>query len=90
MVQDISTSRRELVVRVATLELLVADLIDTLWRIDPAVMEQMARDASQDVDIQTHRIASAAVESQRERIASVLNDRSRKLSQRRSKRPQVV
>jgi hypothetical protein len=85
MVHNISTSRRELVVRVATLELLVADLIDLLWRVDPRAMEQVSREAAHDVEIQNSRILAPGVEAQRERIFSVLHDRQRKLKHRRAK-----
>jgi hypothetical protein len=86
MAQDISTSRRELVVRVATLELLVADLIDLLWRIDPKGMEQIAGEAGHDLDTQITRIGPPAVEARRERLFAVLQDRRRKLQHRRGAR----
>ena len=45
MSEDIASSRRDLVARVATLELLVSDLIDLLWKVDPKGMERLADDA---------------------------------------------
>lgn len=86
MDHDISHTRRDLVTRVATLELLVSDLIDILWRVDPRAMEQMARDAAHDLEIQTSRIGPPAVEARRERLYAVLTERGRKLSHRRSPR----
>lgn len=83
MSEDLPASRRDLVGRVATLELLVSDLIDLLWKIDPAAMERLAADASRDLDIQNSRVLAAA-EHQRERLFTVLQDRKRKLGHRRN------
>jgi hypothetical protein len=82
MSEDLASSRRDLVARVATLELLVADLIDLLWRVDPQAMEKLAADAGRDLDIQNSRVLAAA-EHQRERLFTVLAERKRKLSHRR-------
>jgi hypothetical protein len=82
MSEDLPTSRRDLVARVATLELLVSDLIDLLWRIDPQAMERLAGDAARDLEIQNSRVLAAA-EHQRERLFTVLQDRKRKLQHRR-------
>lgn len=82
MTEDLPTSRRDLVARVATLELLVSDLIDVLWRIDPKAMEALAGEAGRDLEIQNSRILAAA-EHQRERLFTVLSDRRRKLQHRR-------
>jgi hypothetical protein len=84
MSEDLPNSRRDLVGRVATLELLVSDLIDLLWRVDPQAMERLAGDATRDLDIQNSRVLAAA-EHQRERLFTVLQDRKRKLQHRRSK-----
>jgi hypothetical protein len=84
MSEDLPASRRDLVARVATLELLAADLIDLLWRIDPQAMERLAADAARDLDIQNSRVIAAA-EHQRERLFTVLQDRKRKLQHRRGK-----
>jgi hypothetical protein len=86
MVQDVSASRRELVVRVATLELLVADLIDLLWRVDAKGMEQLAGEAGHDLEIQLNRVTPPAVEARRERLHAVLQERHRKLQNRRGVR----
>lgn len=82
MSEDIAASRRDLVARVATLELLVSDLIDLLWKVDAAGMERLALDASRDLEIQNSRVLAAA-ENQRERLFTVLQERKRKLSHRR-------
>jgi hypothetical protein len=84
MVEDVRTSQRDLVARVATLELLVSDLIDLLWRLDPDAMRKLALDASHDLDIQHSRTALPAAEHLRERLYSVLQDRKRRLQQPRS------
>lgn len=42
MPDELSTSKRDLIARVATLELLVADLIHALWRVDPVGMRKLA------------------------------------------------
>jgi hypothetical protein len=82
MTEDLPTSRRDLVARVATLELLVSDLIDLLWRVDPKAMETLAGEAGRDLEIQNSRVLAAA-EHQRERLFTVLSDRRRKLQHRR-------
>lgn len=82
MGEEIRTSSRELIARVATLELLVADLVDVLWRVAPEQMDQMAREAAQDLTIQNSRTMPGA-EHQRERLFAVLQDRRRKLQHRR-------
>ena len=82
MSEDLPASRRDLVGRVATLELLVSDLIDLLWRVDPQAMERLASDAARDLEIQNSRVLAAA-EHQRERLFTVLQDRKRKLGHRR-------
>jgi hypothetical protein len=60
MNEEIRTSQRDLIARVATLELLVSDLIDILWRVDPQVMDQLAREANQDVMLQNARVVPGA------------------------------
>ncbi|HEY8571909.1 hypothetical protein [Phenylobacterium sp.] len=82
MSEDLPNSRRDLVARVATLELLVSDLIDLLWRIDPQAMEKLVCEAGRDLEIQNSRTIAAA-EHQRERLFTVLQDRRRKLQHRR-------
>lgn len=82
MPEDAAAGKRDLVARVATLELLVADLVDTLWRVDPAAMEKLSRAATRDLEIQHARTLQAA-EHQRERLFTVLNTRRRMLKPRR-------
>lgn len=85
MSEDIASSRRDLVARVATLELLISDLIDLLWAVDPQGMDRLANEAAQDLEIQNTRILAAA-EHQRERLFTVLAERRRKLRHRRRAR----
>ena len=82
MGEDIHTGTRELVTRVATLELLVADLIDLLWRVDPQAMDRLAGEAAQDLQLQNSRVIAGA-EQQRERLFTVLQNRRRKLERGR-------
>lgn len=90
MPDEIRTSRHDLVARVATLELLVADLIDLLWRIDPQAMDRLAVEAEQDLQIQQNRTPLPAGETQRQRLYNVLQDRRRKLQHRRPRRGQAA
>lgn len=83
MSEEIRTSRRDLVARVATLELLVADLVNLLWNLDPKAMEALSRDAGHDLEIQNSRVPLPAGEHQRERLYTVLKDRQRMLKRRR-------
>ncbi len=85
------TNKRELVARVATLELLVADLIEMLWRVDPQGMEDLSRTAAHDLEIQHAHFMPAGAEHQRERLFSVLRTRQSKLERGRSRtKPQVA
>lgn len=86
MAEEIRTSKHELVVRVATLELLVSDLIDLLWRMDPRAMERLAKEADQDLAIQHSRSTLPAGEHQRLRLFNVLQNRRRKLEHRRRRK----
>jgi len=83
--EEIRTSNHDLVARVATLELLVADLVDLLWSLDPAAMDRLAQDAKNDLAIQYNRTPLPAGENQRMRLMAVLQDRCRKLQHRRGK-----
>jgi hypothetical protein len=82
MSEDTAASRRDLVARVATLELLVSDLIDLLWTVAPQGMDRLAADAARDLEIQNSRVLSGA-EHRRERLFTVLAERRRKLKHRR-------
>jgi hypothetical protein len=88
--EEIRTGNHDLVARVATLELLVADLIDLLWTVDPKAMERLARDAEQDLEIQNNRTPLPAAEKHRMRLYAVLQDRRRKLRNRRGKPSQAA
>ena len=83
MPAEIRASNHELVARVATLELLVSDLIEMLWKSNLEAMERLAREAAQDLDIQNSRIPIPASEHLRTRLFNVLQDRRRKLEHRR-------
>jgi hypothetical protein len=82
MPDDISTSKRDLIARVATLELLVADLIHVLWELDPTAMDRLAADAVHDLQIQHTRIVLPVGEHQRERLYTVLETRRRMLKRK--------
>jgi hypothetical protein len=82
MSEDTAGTRRDLIARVATLELLVSDLIDLLWRVDPQGMGRVASEAAADLEIHHNRTLTAA-EHQRERLYTVLAERKRKLQHRR-------
>ena len=82
MEEEVRTSRRDLISRVATLELLVSDLIGILQAVDPKAMQQLAHDAGRDVEIQNSRTLAVA-EHQRDRLRTVLTDRQRKLQPKR-------
>jgi hypothetical protein len=84
MSDDVSTSKRDLVARVATLELLVADLIHALWRVDPQGMSRLASEASHDLEIQHTRIELPVGEHQRERLYTVLETRRRMLMRKKA------
>jgi hypothetical protein len=88
--EDVRTSNHDLVARVATLELLVADLIDLLWRIDPKAMERLAGDAEHDLEIQHNRTPLPAGEHLRTRLFGVLQERRRKLQHRRGKQGEAA
>ena len=82
MQDEVATSKRDLIARVATLELLVADLIHELWKVDPQGMERLAADAAHDREIQNSRISLPVGEHQRERLYTVLESRRRMLKKR--------
>ena len=76
-------SQRELVVRVATLELLVADLIHLLRAVDPQAVDNLVREATRDRDVNDARAMPADAEHQRFRLHQVFDERVRALSRRR-------
>ena len=83
MEQEVRTGRRDLIARVATLELLISDLIGILQRVAPEAMQKLAQDAARDVELQNARTLPVA-EHQRDRLHTVLADRQRKLQPRRT------
>ena len=83
MPDEISTSKRDLVARVATLELLVADLVHILWEVAPAAMNRLAADAARDLEIGHTKIALPVGEHQRDRLYTVLQTRQRMLRHRK-------
>lgn len=82
MPEDVRTSKRDLVARVATLELLVADLVHILWRLDPKAMDKLSTDARHDAEIQNTRLTLPVPEHQRERLHTVLESRRRMLKKK--------
>lgn len=75
--------RRELVVRVATLELLVSDLLHALREVSPQTVERLAEDAATDRDGQACRSMPDGSENQRFRLHQVLDERVRRLKHKR-------
>lgn len=84
MPDEIRTSKRDLVARVATLELLAADLIHILWQVSPQAMTKLLGDAQQDVEIGHARVALPVGEHQRDRLYTVLLTRQRMLRRKAS------
>ncbi|HXQ16571.1 MAG TPA: hypothetical protein VN814_18295 [Caulobacteraceae bacterium] len=83
MIERESLSQRELVMRVATLELLVADLIHLVRQCAPEAMRELAEEAARDVDVQTARDMPCDAETQRFRLRKVLDSRARNLAKTR-------
>ena len=82
MPEEVHTGKRDLVARVATLELLVADLVHILWALDPKAMDKLASEARHDVEIQNTRLTLPVPEHQRERLYTVLETRRRMLKKK--------
>jgi hypothetical protein len=76
---DFATSNRDLVARVAALELLVADLVHVLWQVTPNAMNKLANDAAHDLEIGHTRVALPVGDHQRDRLYAVLRSRQRML-----------
>ena len=74
---------RELVVRVATLELLVADLIHLVRQVAPNAVDEIAAEAARDLENQKGHDMPCGAENQRFRLQQVLSGRARNLAQRR-------
>lgn len=75
--------RRELVVRVATLELLVSDLIHLLRQVAPDKVDALVAEAVRDEEAQAARTMPAGAENQRFRLHQVFDERRRRLQHRR-------
>lgn len=74
---------RELVVRVATLELLVADLVHLVRQLSPGIVDELAAEAARDMEGQVGRDMPSGAENQRFRLQQVLSGRARSLGSRR-------
>ena len=85
MQDEVHTSKRDLIARVATLELVVADLIHILWQVSPTAMNKLAGEAHHDVEIGHTRIALPVGEHQRDRLYTVLQTRQRMLKRKAAK-----
>ena len=75
--------RRELVVRVATLELLVADLIHLMRKLAPDQVDTLLAEAQVDRDVQMSHDMIGDAESQRYRLHQVFEERCRQLKHKR-------
>lgn len=84
---DFATSNRDLVARVAALELLVADLVHVLWQVTPTAMNKLANDAAHDLEIGHSRVALPVGDHQRDRLYSVLRTRQRMLKRKSVEAP---
>ncbi|MEO6376507.1 MAG: hypothetical protein ABIO37_00670 [Caulobacteraceae bacterium] len=82
-VQPEQLKRRELVVRVATLELLVADLVHLMRRIAPAEVDTLLAEALVDRDAQMSHDMIGDAEAQRYRLHQVFEERCRQLKNKR-------
>lgn len=82
MQDEFATSKRDLVARIATLELLVADLVHILWQVSPAAMNKLAGDAAHDLEIGHTRVALPVGDHQRDRLYTVLRTRQRTLKRK--------
>ena len=76
-------TQKELVVRVATLELLVSDLLHVIRRLAPDAVDELAREAAVDRDKQMGRDMADGAEHQRFRLHQVLDERARRLKHKR-------
>lgn len=90
MPETIRSTKHDLIARVATLELLVSDLVELLWQVNPAAMDRLARDADTDLMIQHNRTPLPAAEDQRARLYAVLADRKRRLQHRRASKGEAA
>ena len=82
MPDEIQTSKRDLIARVATLELIVADLIHILWQVSPSAMNKLASDARHDLELGHSRVSLPVGDQQRDRLYTVLQTRQRMLKRK--------
>ena len=82
MTDEIAVSKRDLIARVATLELMVADLIHVLWDLDATAMDKLSCAAGHDLEIQHSRSTLPVGEHQRARLYTVLETRRRMLKRK--------
>ena len=82
MNDQIDTSKREMIARVAALELVISDLIHVLWQVAPNAMNKLANDAVHDLELGNSRVSSPVGEQQRDRLYAVLRSRQRMLRRR--------
>jgi hypothetical protein len=75
--------QRELVARVATLELLVADLLHLARQVDARAVDELAAQAAQDLLAQEAHPMPCDAEDQRFRLRQVMANRARNLASRR-------
>ena len=77
---------RDMAVRLATLELLVSDLLEIVARVAPAELKAMVADAEADLMTQNARLMPAGAEHLRDRLHAVFEARRQKLARRRAGR----
>jgi hypothetical protein len=75
--------QKELVVRVATLELLVSDLLHVIRQLAPEAVDALAAEAVIDSETQMGRDMADGAEHQRFRLHQVLDERARRLKHKR-------
>lgn len=77
---------RDLAVRVATLELLVSDLLEIVARVAPGELKAMIEEAEADLITQDARLMPAGAEHLRDRLHAVFEARRQRLRRRRAGR----
>jgi hypothetical protein len=75
---------RDLAVRVATLELLVSDLLEIVSRVAPGELKAMIEEAEADLVTQDARLMPPGAEHMRDRLHAVFEARRQRLRRRRS------
>jgi hypothetical protein len=77
---------RDLAVRVATLELLVSDLLEIVARVAPTELKAILADAEADLVTQDARLMPGGAEHLRDRLHAVFEARRQRLARRRTGR----